>query len=189
MAEHWLRTTAPEHIPIDRDWILRRWRDDSTDVTNGTSAVQSSMSELEPFMPWATPSYDEASAAEFIQISLAGWADLTELHYAVVPTVDETQIVGSFGLIARVGVGGLEIGYWLRTDHTGRGIATRASRALVDAAFALPEVHRVEIHHHPDNVRSAAVPRRLGFTDLGVAERTVRDLPPSPRRAWVLRRA
>ena len=57
----------------------------------------------------------------------------------------------------------MEIGYWLRADATGRGIVTAAARALTDAAPALPGVDRVEIHCDEANVRSAAVPRRLGY--------------------------
>ena len=72
-------------------------------------------------------------------------------------------IVGGCGLHRRVGEGGLEIGYWVHVDHGRRGIATALARALTDAALALPDVDRVEIHCDEANVRSAAVPRRLGY--------------------------
>jgi RimJ/RimL family protein N-acetyltransferase len=38
-----------------------------------------------------------------------------------------------------------------------------AARAVADAAAALPDVSRVEIHTDEANVRSAAIPRKLGF--------------------------
>jgi ribosomal-protein-serine acetyltransferase len=38
---------------------------------------------------------------------------------------------------------------------------------LTDAAFGLPGIGRVEIHHDKANQASAGVPRKLGFTWLG----------------------
>jgi RimJ/RimL family protein N-acetyltransferase len=75
---------------------------------------------------------------------------------------------GGCGLHRRLGRHGLEIGYWVHVDHVGKGCATRASRALTDAAFTLPEIEFVEIHHDLNNVRSSRVPAKLGYEDLGV---------------------
>ncbi|WP_326769621.1 GNAT family N-acetyltransferase [Streptomyces sp. NBC_01591] len=41
---------------------------------------------------------------------------------------------------------------------TGRGVATRAARALVELAFRLPGVDYVEVVHDPANTASRAVP-------------------------------
>jgi RimJ/RimL family protein N-acetyltransferase len=72
-------------------------------------------------------------------------------------------VLGGCGISRRIGPGAAEIGYWLRPTATGRGIVTAAAGALTDAAMALPDVTRVEIHCDEANTRSAAVPRRLGF--------------------------
>ena len=56
------------------------------------------------------------------------------------------ELVGGFGLHRRRGPGILEIGYWVRSDRTGRGYATGAARALTQAAFdGFPDVDRLEI--------------------------------------------
>ena len=62
-----------------------------------------------------------------------------------------------------------EIGWHLHPDHWGHGYATEAASALVDRGFAagLPELWAVT---DPDNVRSQAVCRRLGMTDLGLTD-------------------
>ena len=41
-------------------------------------------------------------------------------------------------------------------------------RALVDHAFGVWKLHRIEIQAAPENTRSQAVPLRLGFTREGV---------------------
>ena len=45
-----------------------------------------------------------------------------------------------------------------------RGLATEVSAALTHVAFAIHQVDRVEIHCDPANVRSAAIPRKLGYS-------------------------
>lgn len=66
------------------------------------------------------------------------------------------------GLHRRIDPGAIERGYWLRTDRTGRGIITACARSLTHAALELRGVDRLEIRCDEANVRSAAVPRRLG---------------------------
>ncbi|MGH3329419.1 MAG: GNAT family N-acetyltransferase [Streptomycetales bacterium] len=61
-----------------------------------------------------------------------------------------------------------ELGYWLGSRYEGRGIVTRGVSAVLDRAFGRLGLHRVEIRVAPDNVRSRAIPQRLGFTRDGV---------------------
>ena len=61
-----------------------------------------------------------------------------------------------------------EIGYWLGAAYEGRGIMTRACRALVEYALADLGLNRVEIQVATGNRRSQGVPERLGFTREGV---------------------
>ena len=56
-----------------------------------------------------------------------------------------------------------DIGYWLGKAFTGRGIMTRAVRALVDYGFRERLLHRITIRCATDNPRSSAIARRLGF--------------------------
>ena len=61
-----------------------------------------------------------------------------------------------------------EIGYWLSVDHVGRGIMTGCCRALITHAFEEIKLNRVNIPAAVDNLRSRAIPERLGFTQEGV---------------------
>ena len=72
----------------------------------------------------------------------------------------------SFHAIDVVG-GKVEIGYWLGSRLQGRGIMTRACRAMIDHAFAGLGMKRVEIHCAAENERSRAIPERLGFVEEG----------------------
>lgn len=59
------------------------------------------------------------------------------------------------------------VGYWLDRRHTGAGLMTRTVAAQVTYAFDALEMNRIEIRCATQNVRSAAVAQRLGFTREG----------------------
>jgi ribosomal-protein-serine acetyltransferase len=140
---------------------LRRLREDDLDAVFG--AVTESLDHLRPWLPWAA-GYTRQSAAEFLARAARGWADGSEYNYAVIA---DGAMAGGCGLMSRIGPGGLEIGYWVHRAHVRRGLATAASAALVEQAFRLPGVNRVEIVHDELNVASGGVPRKLGFTEVG----------------------
>ena len=87
----------------------------------------------------------------------------TEWQYGLFPR-GETSLAGSFGLMADKRPATIEIGYWVHVAETGRGLARRASRALTNASLALDDITTVCILCDEANVRSASVPRALGFT-------------------------
>jgi ribosomal-protein-serine acetyltransferase len=162
-------TERPEDLLSRPPVTLRRHRPDDLDAV--FQAVTESLDHLRPWLPWAA-GYTRQSAAEFLAKSAQGWADGTEYGYAIIAG---GVLAGGCGLMSRIGPGGLEIGYWVHQAWTRRGLATAASAALVEAAFRLPGVDRIEIVHDELNVASAGVPRKLGFTE--VARRPL-DLPP-----------
>jgi len=146
-----------EHGPV----ILRRWQVGDEDAAY--LSVIESQAHLRPWMPWA-PAYTRENAIGFLAACEQDWNSGVAYNYAI--TVGG-QIAGSCGLMARIAPGGLEIGYWVHQAYVRRGLATASAAALTDAAFRLPGIDHVEIVHDELNEASAAVPRKLGFTELG----------------------
>jgi ribosomal-protein-serine acetyltransferase len=164
-------TERPEDLLIHGPVTLRRYRADDLDAL--TQAVSESEDHLRPWLPWVA-GHSRESEAEFLAQTARDWASGTAYNYAL---TTEGVLVGGCGLMSRIGSGGLEIGYWVHRDWTRRGLATAASAALVDAAFRLPGVDRIEIVHDELNVASAGVPRKLGFTEI--ARRPLDQPPPA----------
>lgn len=65
-----------------------------------------------------------------------------------------------------------KIGYWLDEARQGRGIVTKACRALIDVAFQQLRLKSLAIHCATENYKSQAIPLRLGF----VWEKTIPNI-------------
>lgn len=157
------------------DLVLKRWEPDW--AAELTAAVQESLTELRPWLPWAVDTYALAEARAYTEHSDTAWADGTEFNYAIFTSVGE--LIGSIGLMTRMGPGILEIGYWTRTPYAGRGHMTAAVKVLTRVALTLPGVDRVAIRHQPANSASAAVAAKAGFPEVAVdGDHVIREFRP-----------
>lgn len=146
---------------------VRPWRTDDAEALN--AAIATSRGHLAPWMPWAAqPPPTVSERREQISRWLRDWSDGGDGIYGIFV---REAVAGGCGLHRRIGPDGLEIGYWLASNFTGRGVMTTAAALLTDTAFTVPGIERVEIHHDRANVRSAGVPRRLAFILVGERER------------------
>jgi len=163
-------TILPEVAGSDGELIVSRWT--VTAAAELGRAVDESLEQLLPWMPWASePPLSLEDRRALIDRWASEWAAGGDCIYGIFA---DGQVAGSCGLHRRLEAGGIEIGYWLHPDYTGRGIATRAARLLTAAAFTDPQIELVEIHHDRANSSSAGVPRRLGFELVGEFEDPVR---------------
>jgi ribosomal-protein-serine acetyltransferase len=142
--------------------VLERWR--PSDLEPLLAAISASIEHLRPWMAWAA-GHGRDSVAQFLADSEAGWERGDRFEYAVRNRTD--AILGSAGLMARIGPGGLEIGYWIHAQHIRKGIASLVAAALSEMGLCLSSVDHVEIHHDEANIASGAIPARLGFQNLG----------------------
>jgi RimJ/RimL family protein N-acetyltransferase len=137
------------------------------------AAVAATWETLHPWLPWALQRPTFEGQQEFTRSAERTWTDGSDFPYAMVLGED---VVGMIGLHHRQGPQTLEIGYWLASAQTGRGLATEATRALTDVALGggaqpgLLGIDEIVIHCDQDNTASAGVPRRLGFTFDGLRE-------------------
>jgi RimJ/RimL family protein N-acetyltransferase len=185
-ATSWLFDAPAERVATG-ELVLRRF--EAGDVDELVEAVNDSLEHLRPWMPWAQYPATDQSIGEFLEQSDVAWTEGREFQFAIRgrrgPRSD--ALIGSCGLHNRLGVGALEIGYWVRVDCTRRGVATMAAGGLTRSAFALGGVRRVEIHCDATNAKSVSIPPKLGFRLDRVVERSP-DAPGSSGRAmiWVI---
>ena len=160
----------PERIDLG-DVVLVR--DDPSHAEPLADAIGRSLEHLAPFMPWADA---EAATLGFQRRRLTEghpkW-DGDEEYVLLLLDPTETEVLGGAGLHRRAGPECIEIGYWLRVDQTGKGLMTRAARALTEVGLGLDGIERVEIRTDLNNRASAAIPQRLGFDLQGSFDRDV----------------
>lgn len=143
----------------DGEVQLRRWRAEDAETLH--RLVGESVEHLRPWMGWVA---DEPLSLEERLRMLTQWEHTWRTGGDVLLGIFRGGVAaGGCGLHRRIGPHGLEIGYWVHPEHLRRGVATAAAGLLADAALALPDIERVEIHHDKANVASAGVPRALGF--------------------------
>jgi RimJ/RimL family protein N-acetyltransferase len=126
------------------------------------------LDHLRPWMPWA---HDEPSSIDVLESRVATFqADFEAARdwcYGIF-SADESKILGGTGLHPRGAEDEIEIGYWLRASAEGHGYVTETAAALTKVALSSPLISKVIIKCDPANIRSAAVPQRLGYVLAGV---------------------
>jgi len=164
----------PPELLRGRGLVLARWRE--ADMPALHTEVTASRRHLSPWLAWASDG-SAAALAGFVRESRERWGRRERFEYGIWSPERGATLLGGVGLMARIGPGGLEIGYWVGERHTRQGVATRGTAALAAAAFALPGVERLEIHHDEANLASSRVPAALGFRRVGVFPRAAAAAP------------
>jgi RimJ/RimL family protein N-acetyltransferase len=127
-------------------------------------AVRDSLAELRQWMSWAQTMPTTGTLRDVLRQGQLDFDADRSWEYAIFDRRSE-QPIGGAGVHGSDRPDRFEIGYWVRTDRTGEGIATAAARSLVDAAFAhLSEAAALAIRMDQANRASAAIPPKLGFT-------------------------
>jgi RimJ/RimL family protein N-acetyltransferase len=128
------------------------------------NSVSESLDHLLPWMPWAAVEPEPLAAkVERLRRMRSNFDQNIDYVYGIF-NPQENRLLGGTGLHPRIGAGALEIGYWIHKEYIKQGYATEASAALTKIAFEIHKVERIEIHCAVENTRSAAVPRKLGYT-------------------------
>lgn len=136
-------------------------------------AIDASLEHLRPWMPWAHAEPTDLQTKINRVRSFRGNFDLSQDFVYGIFDADESRCLGGTGLHTRLGPNAREIGYWIHKDFINQGLATEVSAALTKVAFEVDGVARVEIHCDPANLRSASVPRKLGFKHDGTLRKRI----------------
>jgi RimJ/RimL family protein N-acetyltransferase len=153
--------------------VLRCWSPQDAPVLR--AALDVSDAHLRPMIPFMK---DEPRSlqqtAQWLREIRASF-DLGKMFRYAVFDAKEESLLGENMLMARVGPGGLEIGYWTHKDAIGKGFANEATVAMIRVAFEIEKAKRVEIMCAPENKVSAFIPARLGFTHEATLKKRAQD--------------
>lgn len=164
-------------LPVDQDLSLRLLEPHHVDEV--FAIIDANREHIGQWMPWASVTRSVQDTREFAQRALEEFAERKQLALTV---LERGRVVGGTGWtdwkqtvqFENLAFASADIGYWLAAEAQGRGIMTRAVRALVHHAFCDRGLHRLTIRCEPANERSCAVPRRLGFRHEGTMRHIAR---------------
>ena len=143
---------------------LRLYREN--DAAELSRTVAANFEHLRTFLHWVTADYTAAGAKEFIAQNLKLAAERKSEGYGI---FYQRKLIGTIGLVKlNWNSRSAEVGYWIAKDFEGRGIVTKSCAALIDYAFDELAMNRIEIRCATENIKSRAIPERLGFQLEGV---------------------
>jgi RimJ/RimL family protein N-acetyltransferase len=178
----WYAFTPPRQVETPR---LQLRAHEPNMAAQLKAAIDANLEHLQRWMPWAM---NEPSSIQEIERRIEHFIATFETGPSwgyVMFLRGEERVVGGIGIHASVGPRALELGYWMDERYTGRGLATEATGALTELALSLPDVDRVEIRCDPNNVASAAIPRRLGYRYVTTLEKNTVTPTGAPRDTMV----
>jgi len=148
---------------LEGDLILRPWAED--DVPWLVAACNDP--EISRWIPVIPFPYTEEDARAFI-----GGESRSSYDYAVPEHSFAVAVDGSLAGAIGMSVNSMNyrgrIGYWMAASSRGRGICTRALRALSRFGLEDLELQRLELITDPDNAASQRVAEKVGFQREGV---------------------
>lgn len=135
-----------------------------TDVQAIFNAIDTNRSHLQYWLPFVEHTKKESDTFSFVK----SVTDEVERRQEVFTIWYNDQFAGLIGYkdIDYLNLK-LEIGYWLIEKMTGKGIVTLSVERLVQYAFNNLKMNRIQIKCGVGNIKSSAVPKRLGFTFEG----------------------
>ncbi len=138
------------------------------------AAVHESLGDLSRWLPWAHARYGRSDALNFIRASAAAWAEGRAYDFAIRSHDDGQTHLGNISVwhTSRREQAG-EVGYWVRSDRTGQGIATEAAARVLQTAFEELRLHRVILRVAVGNRASERIAEKLGFVQEGMLRKEV----------------
>jgi RimJ/RimL family protein N-acetyltransferase len=138
---------------------LRKFRE--TDVHPLLDAVRESCSELIRWMAWCHEDYGMEDARQWVESRERAWND--QVEFAFVMEDLHGRLLGTCGLnrldlLNRTA----NLGYWVRTSETKKGVATQAVNQLIEMTFAITQLNRLELLVSTRNLPSQRVAAKVG---------------------------
>jgi RimJ/RimL family protein N-acetyltransferase len=154
-------------VPTLDDGVVRLRPPESGDVDAVFAYCNDPEAARFTTLPWP---YERRHAVEWIEESTRCWADGARASFVVVD-VASGDLVGSIGLVRLDrDVDVAEVGYLVKRDARGRGVAPRAVRLVTDWVLRDLGFARLELQTDVRNHASQRVAEKAGFRREGEVE-------------------
>jgi RimJ/RimL family protein N-acetyltransferase len=145
---------------------IRPYRIDDTGAL--FEAVRESVDQISPWLDWCHPNYSRSDSETWVSSRETAWRRGEDYSFVIVDPA--TQIfLGGCGLNDINPTHGFaNLGYWVRSSWTGRGVAPAAAGLVARFGFQQRGLKRIEIVAAVDNTASQRVADKVGAHREGV---------------------
>ena len=140
----------------------------SGDIEHLYQAVRESIAEMSPWMPWCHADYSIEESRVWVESRAEAWEQGTQYDFVITDARDGSFLGGcglnhidQANLIAN-------LGYWVKTSRTKRGVASAAARLLAQFGFSKLKLNRIEIMAAIGNKASQRVAEKAGARREGI---------------------
>ena len=128
--------------------------------------TDSSRLYLREWLPWVDGTKNAEDTKSFIEMTKKQFASNNGFQAGIWYKGNLAGVIGFHGMNGANR--STSIGYWLGERFQGSGVMTKSCKALIEYAFRELKLNRVEIRCAEKNLRSRAIPERLGFVNEGM---------------------
>lgn len=128
------------------------------------------------FLTFDAEQKTKPGATALFEYVLQAYASPEPVHSYAIVERETGEYVGSCGY-APYEEGIVECYYCVNSEHRGKGIATEAAKALIQALVSSTEFREIRAYCHPENSAAHDVALRLGMTAKGQAKHKDLDTP------------
>lgn len=121
--------------------------------------IENDREYLSRFLPWPNETKTVNDSLDFIEQTIKLRQNGEEYGFGI---KYNNKIIGHVSLMY-LNTGRPEIGYWIASQYSGRGITTTAAAALTEFAHNLLNLKELTILANPDNIGSNRVAENLGY--------------------------
>ena len=162
-----LKTPDPKKTKLTDGVILLRpyKKQDAADLYK---AIRASLKEVGAWLPFAHENYSLYETQDWVKKNPVEWKKGAAYNFGIYD-MKTGETIGGCGIndISEF-TKRANLGYWVRTDRTGQGVAVAATKLLAKWAFDALGLKRVEILVAVENARSLRVAEKVGARREGV---------------------
>lgn len=150
----------PTNLQVNSNLVLRPPR--ITDAEDLFALLESCRTYLRRWLPWVDEVRSALDFRHWVESGIPGEEYRWMIVYKgmIVGVIDITSLGSPDNFC--------ELGYWLSAKMQGRGIVTKSCGEIINYAFGKLGLNRVQIRVATGNIKSRAIPERLGFTCEGI---------------------
>ena len=170
---------APETLQTERLLLRKPRMEDAPAIFE----IYAQDSEVMRYLVWK-PHKNIQETEQFLLACGQLWRTGKDFAYAIT-LKDDGRLIGMFGIHPMIFK--IEVGYVLARPYWSKGYMTEVLRAMIEWAFAQPDIFRVQAICDVENIASARVMEKAGMTREGLLRRYILhpNISNEPRDAYL----